>query len=447
VSPPTTKKVKQIKKMKRREFIKKIGLTAATYLAAPYILPSGRVFAKTASRKVNHVVFCLFAGGIRNIESVQKAEGNLMPHLLKGNETISSDIMAGIQQVPRLNIPTLQSQGTLFKEFRYKEGPTGHFNGHTTALTGAYTNINLDLRTHPAFPTIFEYYRKHSEPNKNAMNAWWISDSLGPYPALNFSNYEGYGANYGANFMQPASFISLAGYRSLGNTKNFSQSEFEQIKAMREFLDDSFAQKFVETNNAVRNSDANADQIEQFIKRNFDRALAGEYNDPLGAGAATNNDMFNIFAAGKVIQEFKPELLVVNMTGVDVCHSNYTQYCNNLRKADYAAAHLWNTIQNTEGMKDDTVMIIVPEHGRNLEPNSIRDSFGRLALDHTSDQTSRELFCMIVGNPSVIKQDHIINEIKGESIDIVPTIAHLLGFYDDIPQGLLKGKPLYEALV
>ena len=38
----------------------------------PYILPGGRLFARTASRRVNHVVFCLFAGGVRNIESYNK---------------------------------------------------------------------------------------------------------------------------------------------------------------------------------------------------------------------------------------------------------------------------------------------------------------------------------------------------------------------------------------
>ena len=51
--------------------------------------------------------------------------------------------------------------------------------------------------------------------------------------------------------------------------------------------------------------------------------------------------------AEEVIREFQPELLVVNMTDVDACHQNFTGYTNNLRKADYAVAHLWDTIQNT----------------------------------------------------------------------------------------------------
>ena len=68
--------------MDRRKFLKTAGLTVAGAFAAPYILPSGRLFAATGTRKVNHVVLCLYAGGVRNLESVQMAEGNLMPNLL-----------------------------------------------------------------------------------------------------------------------------------------------------------------------------------------------------------------------------------------------------------------------------------------------------------------------------------------------------------------------------
>jgi hypothetical protein len=84
-----------------------------------------------------------------------------------------------------------------------------------------------------------------------------------------------------------------------------------------------------------------------------------------------NSDMFNMFFAEEIIKEFSPELTVVNMTGVDAGHSNFTEYCNNMRKADYAVGRLWNTIQQTPGMANDTVMIVVPEIGRNAQHNSI----------------------------------------------------------------------------
>lgn len=166
-----------------------------------------------------------------------------------------------------------------------------------------------------------------------------------------------------------------------------------------------------------------------------------------------NGDMINVFFAEEIIKEFQPELLVVNMQDVDVCHFEFTQSCNNLRKADYAVAHLWDTIQSTPGMQDDTVLIVVPEHGRNLQPNTVIDAYGRAAIDHTAigtggDQTSREIFCLVVGPSGMVVQGQAINSVQGESIDVVPTIAKILGFDSDIPGSLsLPGNHLADAFV
>jgi hypothetical protein len=157
-------------------------------------------------------------------------------------------------------------------------------------------------------------------------------------------------------------------------------------------------------------------------------------------GSVMNGDMYNVLFAEEIIAEFKPELLVVNIQDVDIGHFNFSQYANNLRKADYAAAHLWNMIQSTPGMANDTVMVIVPEHGRNFIANTSADAYGRLALDHTApvdlvsgDQMAREIFCMVVGPPTVVKQGLVINTTEGESTEVVPAIANLLGFDNSIP--------------
>ena len=113
--------------MNRRKFLKKSAFAAAGAIAAPYILPSGRLFAATGARKANHVVFVLFAGGVRNIESMQKADGNLMPYTISGTEPISNDIAPGMTPLPAPSGQPLQNFGTLFKEFRYANGPTGHY--------------------------------------------------------------------------------------------------------------------------------------------------------------------------------------------------------------------------------------------------------------------------------------------------------------------------------
>lgn len=442
--------------MDRRKFLKQIGLASASIIASPYILPAGRLFAKTGSRKVNHVVFCLYAGGVRNLESVHKADGNLMPHTFAGNENISADIIGGMEILPTPAGAPLQNFGTLFKEFRYANGPTGHFNGHTTAITGVYTNTELNIKERPSSPTIFEYYRKHNSPSHSALNSWWVSDALGAYTALNYSKDLNYGPAYGANFLQPLSLVnynfnsnSFQGYAALAHPKEFDAGEKNAINKMRGQLDNFFKGNYSGIEGGVLNTPADTDRINLFINTILNQANSGAYNNPYGISAQMNGDLYNMYFAEKVIQEFKPELMVVNMQSVDIAHSNHTAYCNNIRKADFALSRLWNTIQNTPGMANDTVLIVAPEIGRNLNPNSLMDNFGRYATDHTGDATSREIFCLMLGPASVIKQNQTINSVTGESIDIIPTIADLLGFYTDIPMQYKTkmGRVLQEAYI
>lgn len=431
--------------MKRRNFLRKTATATAGALTLPYILPSGRLFAATGSRVVDHVVFCLFAGGVRNLESVHKADGNLMRNTFTGSESISSDIASAVPNLPVIGSQRLQQQGTLFREFRFAQGPTGHFNGHNTAITGVYSQQDINIRMRPQTPTVFEMYRKHTEPSKSALNAWWVSNALGPYPALNFSSHPSYGAMYGANFIQPTSIISQTSYQVLGNPKEFTPGQRDKVRQMRGFFDDNFSGTVNLGDAGVTNPEGDAAQIDDFLQTTFSEAASGQYNNPWGTGFMTG-DMFNIFAAEKIIGRFKPELLVVNMQDVDICHSNFTQYAAGLRAADYALAHLWQTIQSTPGMANNTILIAAPEHGRNQQPNTVIDQFGRYAIDHTSDAMSREIFCLVVGPTGKVVQNQTITQQVGQSIDIVPTIAHILGFHGDVA-GMLSGQVLGQALV
>ena len=443
--------------MKRRNFIKKIGLAGAGTFIVPYILPSGRLFAASGTRKANHVVFCMFAGGVRNLESVHKADGNLMRNTLNGNESISTDILPGMTNLPAPTSTPLQNYGTLFKEFRYNNGPTGHFNGHTVAITGAYTTTDLNLKERPANPTVFEYYRKHNSPSTTALNSWWISDTLGPYPALNYSKDLNYGPLYGGNYIQPLSIInynsnnnSFNGYDLLGTPRMFSAAEANSNVKLKLLLDNNFKTSGISSLDAgPTNNQIDREKLNIFLNTLLNEAKIGVYNNPWGISTPMNSDMYNIFFTEKVIKEFKPELTVVNMQGIDIGHSNFTQYCDNIRKADFALWHLWQTIQSTPGMANDTVLIVAPEIGRNASPNSIIDNFGRYALDHTSDQSSREIFCLIAGPNNIVKQGAVITSETGESIDIVPTICEILGYYQDIPLSYRNrmGSTLNEAFV
>lgn len=433
--------------MNRRQFLRKSGMATVGAFAMPYILPGGTLFAPTGARKANHVVFCLFAGGIRNRESIHKNDGNLMPSMLNGNESITTDISGSMSTLGTSPLSSpLQNFGTLYKEFRYNQGPTGHFNGHTTAITGKYTDNSLSLLERPTSPTIFELYRKHNSPSMSALNSWWVTHTNNLYPILNYSNVNGYGLDYGANQLSPNQFFDSDSGQILINKAAFSSANASQQDEMRKFFNNNFGTASG-ASSGIKNTPEDAEKIDSWIDDIVQRALGGQLNNPWGVPSYMNSDMYNIFFAEEILKEFKPELLVVNMFGVDICHSNFTSYCDNLRKADWAVGHLWNTIQNTPGLANDTVLIVAPEIGRNGNPNSIIDKNGRAALDHTNgDPESKEIFCLVAGPPGVVNQGKVIANVEGESIDIVPTIAHILGFDNDITTSL-PGQVLNQAFV
>lgn len=444
--------------MKRRNFIKKAGLAAAGTIGVPYILPSGRLFAATGSRVVNHVVYVLFAGGIRNQESVgqqflmnQNAslpEGNVMNNMLTGAAPSSHAIHD--PWAPVLNTPMME-QGTLFKEVEYKTGPTGHYNGHTVAMTGNYTETGLNLNINPDFPTIFEYYRKHSDPNESAMNAWWISEGLGPYPSLNYSQSASYGAQYGANYLRPQSILGNAGQSQLGNAVSYQPDDVNRINRIKNILDNNFAQ-VGEQLPGIQNTPENREQIKNFLLQKIEDAGNGnlEVATPGNNQNLLTGDLINISAAWQVMDEFTPELTVINTTNLDVCHDNFSAYLYYLHRADYGIGWLWNKIQSHPVLANDTIMVCMPEHGRNLDRNNIVDANGLGAYDHTGDDNSRRVFTMIVGPDDKVVQGQALgspNNPVAESIDVVPTIAHILGFKDSVPSNLMPGRVLDEALI
>lgn len=427
--------------MKRRDFIKKSGLLTAGSILMPTILPTGRLFAATGSRKVDHVVFCLFAGGIRTLESVHKSEGNLMPYTLSGSESVSSDIIEGLTPVPAPTTRALQESATLFKGFRYKNTETIHYTGHAISMTGVYAG-NIQIMKPLEYPTVFEYYRKHSEGNKSGINAWWISNQAGPFPYLNYSNHKDYGPLYGANLLQPTTLFNL----DLSDLQLFSNEELKQVDDMRQYLNRNYDTSSAPTfSHGIINTEEDRYRISKFLVEQSKLYRSQPRSKIWNLGEAVNEDIVTIHTATEVLKAFQPELLVVNMQDSDVGHSNFTKYCSNLRIADFGLYKLWETIQSIPEMKDNTMLIAAPEFGRNRKPNTIVDDYGRYAIDHTGDEMSQEIFCLVAGPPGVVHQGLEINEDYGSSIDIVPTIAEVLGFRQNIPRSRLKGHYLDKA--
>lgn len=161
-------------KLKRRDFVKTAAAVTAGSIAMPYILPSGRLFARTNADMADHVVYVLFAGGVRQQEAVLQQylagsqdvniEGNIMYNMLDGAPpdrkivygTTPNGQPVGSQPIPKLLNQTFQQMGTIFPEVQAVNG--GHYGGLNSLITGNRAT-GQGLKRRPRYPSIFEYLR------------------------------------------------------------------------------------------------------------------------------------------------------------------------------------------------------------------------------------------------------------------------------------------------
>jgi len=422
--------------MRRRDFIRSTALTAAGSLAAPYILPGGRLFASTGQRSAAHVVLVMFAGGVRQQESVgmrylddaqvnEPFAGNIMYNMLTGSAPTQKIVYGtgpgGINPIPPILPQSLQQQGTLFREVRAFSA--GHYGGLNSILQGSTVN-GQGLKQRPISPTIFEYLRRHG--GYKATDTWFVGNGIGgSVPLLNYSLHPDYGIQYGANFFAPTVTFHPTSYQYLGNAKIYHpENELSPMYRMKAFLDNNFLRDG-QNLHALGNTEEEKQSIKTFMDLMYQKTFNGSIALP---PVADNGDLFTVGYACEVIRHFRPALTCVNLTSVDTCHSNFTGYVKALHRADHAVGHLWEYIQNqVPEMAGNTVIIAIPECGRNDNPNAILDENNWLSYDH-SDQNSLRIFSLMAG-PGIPTNLTIGNEgnTVGQVSDAMLTIAEILG--------------------
>ncbi|HQW26791.1 MAG TPA: hypothetical protein PLV75_12560, partial [Saprospiraceae bacterium] len=423
--------------MKRRKFITTSSLATAGAFTMPYILPSGLLGATTKPPLSEYVVFVLFAGGVRQQESVlqrylaegqnENVEGNIMYNMLTGappNDKIAyglddtvNNIIGGIPIDPILQTP-LDQIGTLFPEVRFSKGGAGHFNGLSTGVSGNYYTTQ-GLRMRPQSPTIFEYLRRHA--GFKATDTWYVGVSIGgSRPLLNYSANESYGRRYGGNFIAPTVTFGQPGMANFQDFKNYHpDTEWDKILEMREFLNQNFQQQGLEIAHLYNETEEEI-LIKDFVRNTFTKVNAGNVILP---PVNDNSDLKTIGYAVEVLNWFKPKLTVVDMTNIDVCHGDYTSYLKNLHRADHGIGFLWREIQRIPEMAGKTTLIVMPEHGRDLEHNPIKDDNDWYSYDHSgNNENTRRIFTLMAG-PGIdgnLRVGGVDNPI-GDASDIVPT--------------------------
>ncbi|MDA9774093.1 hypothetical protein N9B82_03975 [Saprospiraceae bacterium] len=449
--------------MKRRKFIKSTAGAAISSSLFPYILPSGILSSSMTTPMADHVVFVLFAGGVRQQEAVlmqylagsqnENVEGNILYNMLNGappetkiaygEDDLENDLIGHIPIDPLLQVP-LELQGTLFPEVRYSKGGTGHYGGLLAGISGNYSSVAVGgLQSRPAAPTIFEYLRKHA--GFKATDTWYVgSGTGGSRPLLNYSAHPDYGREYAGNFIAPTVTFGMPGENHFMNFKNYHETdEWNKGLEIRDFLNKNFSREGFEIPH-LYNTDNEDNSIKSYIKSIF--AKNGNIFRP---PVSDNSDAEIIGHTLELLHWFQPRITVVDLSNVDVCHGNFSAYLKSMHRADHGIGYLWREIQNIPGMAGNTAMIVMPEHGRDLEPNSIKDDNEWQAYDH-GDSNARRIFTLMAG-PGIEAGLRIGSEANpvGESADIVPTIADIFGIKQTVyDKGLIdpNARSLFDRI-
>lgn len=437
--------------MDRRKFLKATAAAATAGIAMPYLLPSGRLFAQTSSRLANHVVLVLYAGGVRQQETVlqqyldgsqnETIPGNILYNMLDGTPPIDKIVYGttgsrpGENPIPAVLSTPLQRQGTLFPEMQASS--VSHYGGLNVILQGN-TLLTQGLRQKPLHPTIFEYLRRHA--GIPASKTWFMGYGIGnSIPLLNHSIHENYGIEYGANFFAPTITFGELGFKHLANAKNYHpEYELTPMYKMKNFLDNSFEQVSGGTT-GIGNTFEEKLAIKAFMEEMFLKTQNGSVTMP---DVADMGDLVTLGYTCEILKAFQPNLTVVNFNNIDSCHGSFTGYLRALHRLDHGVGFLWNYIQTqVPQMANDTILMVIPECGRNEKPNPIRDENNWFGFDH-NDANARRIFGMMAG-PNV-PQDLIVGSPAnpvGYSADIVPTIADVFGIKQTVMnQGLLSNQ-------
>jgi hypothetical protein len=148
----------------------------------------------------------------------------------------------------------------------------------------------------------------------------------------------------------------------------------------------------------------------------------------------------------QTLDSIHPRLVFINLKQVDgTGHAgDYEVHRQAIRTADSIVYNFWQHIQAIPPYTDTfyqnkTVMILTTDHGRHDDAHGGFEDHGKW------DHGCRDLIFLAIG-PG-IRQNHVINDIDRDHIDIVPTVGYILGFPTYFAEGNVMTEMLTEDFI
>ena len=366
----------------RREFLR----SAAGVALGSALLRPGPLFAATPQSK-RKIVVITFGGGARD------------------QETFAPEGQANIPHLMRELIP----QSTFFSQVTNR-GILGHYVATASLATGTYETVNNFASLPPESPTVFEYFRK--QLRRPASDAWVVAPSNG-FNRIGESNHRSFGAGTGARVILPKYLLSAATSGS-ADYGHLLRDSYETPLYAPELGGNTFE----------------LDQMEDILKLSVDDFKTHARN-------LSSPDELSVYVVRQLMRQLAPSLLWVTMHDIDIAHAGaFSLYIEGIRRTDRLSAELWNVIQSEPEYRGKTTLFILPDFGRDADDDSGGNGFQH---HRTGDALSRTTWMMALG--AGIREGVVFDQ-PVETIDLVPTLASLMGFSATFS----RGKPISALL-
>jgi hypothetical protein len=292
--------------------------------------PAARAEGALPDQAERKVIIVVFGGGCRSSESIDDPNHRFIPRLWN-------------EMVPR---------GTLFTNMRV-EGKVVHPNSTGSILTGHWEWDDLDWSRPVAHPTVFEIVRK---ARRSADTDAWGFVYASILANAGLSSADGYGRDFAANVVEPPTI------------PRSTAEEMDRLLREAAARGDAGAEASAAAAAAALARSASRISTAGLRSDAAKKLLQARYEAWKASDATTSHDAFLTDSAIAAMKEFSPTVLAVAYGEIDCAHyGSWSRYVEAIRRTDELAWRLWRAAEELPAYRGRTLMLILPDHGRELE--------------------------------------------------------------------------------
>jgi hypothetical protein len=324
---------------------------------------------------------------------------------MRAQETFSQTGQANIPHLTQDLLPH-----ALFYSNARNDGVTSHFNSISSILTGNWQRVDDWGNQAPSTPTLFEYARRQRNLAKDGV--WMVASNKALTHRIGASSAGTYGPGFGANVVFPKALLLAAVEEAIQKGRQSSMADRSKLQREIEAI--------------VEGSDYEGlgwDVLgnTRRLDSSFEASVQNAIQHFVHANAPATGDQLTFFVTLEIMRQYAPSLIVVNLSDVEVAHfGSYSMHLAGIRNTDRLIYELWQEVSANPEYRDKTLMVVVPEFGRDPDGSNTNGFFNHRA----NAESCRRIWMMCLGEHGARPQ---IVERPAPLVDVCPTFCRWLG--------------------